>query len=301
MAGVSVAGEVNTEQLDERYRDLDTLETAELVGTLLEGQLRAARAVLAAAPDLARAVDLAAARLSRGGRLLYIGAGTSGRLAQLDAAELPPTFSWPKEKAVALLAGGREAMWAAKEGAEDDPDAARTDLMGAELGPNDVLLALAASGTTPYALAGLRYAKEVGALAVGIANNPGAPLLAEADVALLLDSGPEVVGGSTRLGAGTAQKIALNTFSSAVMVRLGKVYGNLMVDLRASNAKLRARAERLVTLAAGVDAAAARAALAACDGQVSVALISLRRGVGADEARALLKAAGGHVRRALEK
>lgn len=293
--------DLNTERLDERYRDLDTLDTADLVSALLEGQLRAARAALAAAPDLARAVDLAAARLSRGGRLLYIGAGTSGRLAQLDAAELPPTFSWPKERALALLAGGREAMWAAQEGAEDDENAARADLMGSELGPKDVLLALAASGTTPYALSGLRYAREVGALAVGIANNPGAPLLKEADVALLLDTGAEVIGGSTRLGAGTAQKIALNTFSSAVMVRLGKVYGNRMVDLRASNAKLRMRAERLVTLAAGVDGAAARAALEACGWQVSVALVSLRRGVGANEARELLEAAGGHVRRALEE
>lgn len=290
---------LDTERLNDQYHDLDTLSAAEVVNALVEDQANAARAVALAAPDLARAAELAAERLARGGRLVYVGAGTSGRLAQLDAAELPPTFSWDAERAVALLAGGRMAMWEAREGAEDDADAARRDLAEVKLTPQDVLIAIAASGTTPYAVAGLRLAREVGALAVGIANNPGTPLLAEADVAVLLNTGPEVIGGSTRLKAGTAQKIALNTLSSAVMVRLGKVYGNLMVDVKASNVKLRERAVRLVMTATGAGEQDARAALEEANFKPAVAIVGLLRGVSAEEAGALLQAAGGHVRKAL--
>lgn len=291
---------LDTERLNEASNDLDVLPTHEVVTRLVQDQAVAARAVEAVSADLAVAVDLAAQRLARGGRLLYVGAGTSGRLAQLDAAELPPTFSWPTDRAVALLAGGRHAMWEAREGAEDDAEAAETDLREVGIGPDDVLIAIAASGTTPYAVAGLRLARAVGALAVGIANNPGTPLLTEADVGVCLDTGPEIIGGSTRLKAGTAQKIALNTFSSAVMVRLGKVYGNLMVDVKASNHKLRERAVRLVMTATGADEEVARATLESCSYRVGVAVVSLKRGVDVNAARALLDASGGHVRAALD-
>jgi len=290
---------LDTERLDDTYQNLDTLDTHDVVTALIRDQANAAQAVLTAADDLARAVDLAAERLTRGGRLLYAGAGTSGRLAQLDAAELPPTFSWAPERAMAFLAGGRMAMWEAREGAEDDERAAHADLTDARVGEVDVVLAIAASGTTPYAIAALRCARRAGALTVAIANNPGTPLLQEADVSICLPTGPEVIGGSTRLKAGTAQKIALNTFSSAVMVRLGKVYGNLMVDVKASNQKLRDRSVRLVMTATGRAEAEARAALEASNWQASVAIVSLTRGVRPDEARALLLAADGHVRRAL--
>ncbi|MBB6099824.1 N-acetylmuramic acid 6-phosphate etherase [Deinobacterium chartae] len=289
-----------TERISEAHRDLDTLPTADIVTALLEDQARGAQAALEAAAALTRAAEEIAARLARGGRLLYAGAGTSGRLAQLDAAELPPTFSWPTERAVALLAGGREAMWEAREGAEDDAEQGAADLLALDPGPNDALLAIAASGTTPYALGALHAAKQVGTLAVGIANNPGTPLLAGADIAILLNTGPEVISGSTRLKAGTAQKIALNTLSSSVMVRLGKVYGNLMVDLKATNAKLRARAVRLVQAATGHGESESAAALEACGWQVSAATVMLLRGVSAEEARARLEASGGHVRAALE-
>ncbi|PYE54148.1 N-acetylmuramic acid 6-phosphate etherase [Deinococcus yavapaiensis] len=290
---------LDTERLSEQYRDLDLRSTNGVVAALLEDQARAVTAVRDASDDLSRAVDLAAEFLARGGRLVYVGAGTSGRLACLDAAELPPTFSWPPSRAVALLAGGREAMWEAREGAEDDEEAGVLDLRQVQLSADDVLIAIAASGTTPYALAGLRYAKAVGALTIAFANNPGTPLLTEADVGVCLHSGPEVISGSTRLKAGTAQKIALNTFSSAVMVRLGKVLGNLMVDVRPTNAKLRERAVRLVVTATNASETEARAALEASGFRVAVSVVSLLRSVDTAEAQRLLDAAGGHVRRAL--
>ncbi|AFZ67305.1 N-acetylmuramic acid 6-phosphate etherase [Deinococcus peraridilitoris] len=290
---------LDTEQLNSHYDQLDTLGTADVVRALVDDQTQAVQAVSAVLGDLTRAVDETVTRLARGGRLIYAGAGTSGRLAQLDAAELVPTFSWPAERAVALLAGGRLAMFEAQEGAEDSTDGALQDLAEVELGAGDVVIAVAASGTTPYTVAALRRAREVGALAIGMANNPGTPLLLEADIPLCLHTGAEVIGGSTRLKAGSAQKIALNTFSSAVMVRLGKVYGNLMVDVKASNHKLRERAVMLVMTAAGVSETEARAVLAQADFKVNVAIVSLLRGVSVSEARALLQASGGHVRAAI--
>ncbi|MGI8747831.1 MAG: N-acetylmuramic acid 6-phosphate etherase [Deinococcus sp.] len=290
---------LDTEGLNDRYHDLDTLETGALVHVLLEDQARAASAVLSAQRELAEAVDAAAERLARGGRLVYLGAGTSGRLAALDAAELPPTFSWPTSRAVALLAGGEGAMWQAREGAEDDATSAEAELRALGLGPDDVLIAVAASGTTPYAVGGVTYGRSVGALTLGFANNPGAPLLAAAELAICLPTGAEVIGGSTRLKAGTAQKIALSTFSSALMVRLGKVYGNLMVDLRATNLKLKGRAVRVVMGAAEVGEDVARLALEESGYRPAVAIVSLRRGVSAEEAGRLLDAADGHVRAAL--
>ncbi len=289
-----------TEQVNPDSADLDLLSAEALVRAFADDQLRAVQAVQAAAPALAKAVEAAVTRLERGGRLVYAGAGTSGRLGVLDATELTPTFSWPAERAVPLIAGGERAIRQAVEGAEDDFGAGKRDVLAVNIGPDDVLIGVAASGSTPYVLGALEAGREAGALTVTLANNPGAPILSAAEHAILLDTGPEVISGSTRLKAGTAQKIALNTFSSAVMVRLGKVYGNLMVDVKATNEKLRGRAVRLVCHATGSDAAAAQTALNAAGGSVKTAIVMLLRDVDAAGAQALLAQAGGKPRAALE-
>jgi N-acetylmuramic acid 6-phosphate etherase len=288
-----------TEQAHPGHAQLDNYDTAALVDAFIADQALAAAAVQAAASSLAEAVDAAVPRLRAGGRLVYVGAGTSGRLGVLDSVELNPTFSWPPERARSLLAGGANAMFIAVEGAEDDRSKGSADLRTLSPTPQDVVLVVAASGATPYALGAAAAARAAGALTIGLANNPGSPLAAACELAVLLDTGPEVISGSTRLKAGTAQKIALNTFSSSVMVRLHKVYGNLMVDLRATNAKLVQRALRLTMAATGADAAAARAALAACGSRVKVAIVMLQGGLDAAEAERRLSAAAGSVRGAL--
>jgi N-acetylmuramic acid 6-phosphate etherase len=278
---------------------LDEYATHELVDAFVHDQSLAARAVQAATARLAEAVDAAVPRLEAGGRLVYVGAGTSGRLGLLDSVELGPTFSWPPERAVALLAGGPQAVHAAVEGAEDNGDGGAADVRAAQVGPSDVVLLIAASGSTPYVMGALRAARAAGALTIGIANNAGVPVTLEAHIGIVLATGHELVSGSTRLKAGTAQKIALNTFSSAVMVRLHKVYGNLMVDLKPTNAKLVRRAIRLTALATGADEARAREALEASGFQVKVAIVALAKGIAPAEARARLAAVHGSVRAAL--
>lgn len=290
---------LKTETPDSRHADLDLYPTAELVAVLVEDQTRAVEAVKLAAPDIARAVDAALPRIEAGGRLIYVGAGTSGRLGVLDSVELYPTFSWPHERAVALLAGGADAMFVAVEGAEDDLPMGAADLRDIHPGPHDVVLLLAASGATPYVLGALRAARRAGCLTIGFANNPGAPVVIEAELGVTLDTGPEVISGSTRLKAGSSQKIALNTFSSALMVRLNKVYGNLMVDLKPTNAKLVARAVSLTRFATGADEAAAREVLEQCNFHVKVAIVALTKKTSIDQARGLLEAARGSVREAL--
>jgi N-acetylmuramic acid 6-phosphate etherase len=290
---------LNTETPDPQHAELDQYPTRELVDVLVDDQLNAVKAVRAAAGQITAAVTAALPRVEAGGRLLYVGAGTSGRLGVLDSVELYPTFSWPHERALALLAGGQDAMFVAVEGAEDDLVQGAADLTALEPGPNDVVLLLAASGATPYVLGALRAAREAGALTVGFANNPDAPVALEAEIGITLDTGSEIISGSTRLKAGTSQKIALNTFSSALMVRLNKVYGNLMVDLKATNAKLVLRAVRLTMFASGADEAAARAALEQCDFHVKVAIVALIKKTSIDQARAQLAAARGSVRQAL--
>ena len=290
---------LKTETPDPRHADLDLYSDEELVAVLVDDQLNAVNAVRAAASAIARAVAAALPRIEAGGRLIYVGAGTSGRLGVLDSVELYPTFSWPHERAVALIAGGADAMFVAVEGAEDDTAQGAADLLAMQPGPNDVVLLLAASGATPYVLGALRAARTAGALTVGFANNPGAPVAGEAEIGITLDTGPEVISGSTRLKAGTSQKIALNTFSSALMVRLNKVYGNLMVDLKPTNAKLVQRAVRLTMFATGADEADARKVLEQCDFHVKVAVVALTINISIDQARELLKASRGNVRQAL--
>jgi N-acetylmuramic acid 6-phosphate etherase len=291
---------LSTETPGNQHPDLDLYPTAELVGAFTEDHVRAAGIVHAARAELARAVDAAAPRIAAGGRLLYAGAGTSGRLGVLDSVELFPTFSWPKERAVALLAGGRQAMFDAVEGAEDDHAQGAADLRALAPTPQDVLIALAASGATPYALGALEAARAAGALTIGIANNPGAPIAARAEIGITLDTGSEVISGSTRLKAGTAQKITLNTLSSAIMVRLHKVYGNLMVDVHPTNAKLYRRAVALTLRATGASEAEARKTLEACGYRVKVAIVMLRRGLDATAAEAALAAGQDNLRAALK-
>lgn len=290
---------LKTETPSSAHPDLDLYPLPQLISTFVEDQVEAVNAVRAAGPQLAAAVLAALPRIQAGGRLLYAGAGTSGRLGVLDSVELPPTFSWPRDRAVALLAGGESAMFVAVEGAEDDAEQGARDLRNVKVGPNDVLLGLAASGGTPYVLGALEAARAAGALTIGFANNPDAPVTAAAEIGITLDTGPEVISGSTRLKAGSAQKMALNTFSSALMVKLHKVYGNLMVDLKATNAKLVKRAVALTMRAADCDEAAARATLAQCDFHVKLAVLALRKQLSVADARALLERSQGSLRQAL--
>ncbi len=290
---------LKTETPSQAHAALDQYPTQDLVNVFVDDQINAVNAVRAAAPSIALAVDAALPRMEAGGRLIYVGAGTSGRLGVLDSVELYPTFSWPHGRAVALLAGGSDAMFVAVEGAEDDFDQGAADLRSVNVGPDDVVLAIAASGGTPYVLGALQAGRAAGALTVGFANNTDAPVANEAEIGVTLDTGPEVVSGSTRLKAGTSQKIALNTFSSALMVRLNKVYGNLMVDLKATNAKLVRRAIRLTTFATGADEAAARAVLEQCGFHVKTAIVALSKQTSVEQAQALLEAAHGSVRQAL--
>ena len=290
---------LKTETPDQLHADLDLYPAEKLVAVLVEDQINAVNAVRAAGSAIARAVEAAVPRIAAGGRLIYVGAGTSGRLGVLDSVELYPTFSWPHERAVALLAGGVDAMFVAVEGAEDDTAQGAADLLAMAPGPHDVVLLIAASGATPYVLGALHAARAAGALTVGFANNTEAPVTGEAEIGITLDTGYEVISGSTRLKAGTSQKIALNAFSSALMVRLNKVYGNLMVDLKPTNAKLVLRAVRLTMFATGADEAESRKVLEQCDFHVKVAIVALTKKTSIDQARGLLEASRGSVRQAL--
>ncbi len=290
---------LNTETPSKSHTELDLYPTEQLVSALVEDQLEAVNAVRAAGPMLSRAVDAALPRMHSGGRLIYAGAGTSGRLGVLDSVELYPTFSWPRDRAIGLIAGGADAMFVAVEGAEDDRNQGARDIQGAQVGPKDVVLLIAASGATPYVMGALEAAKALGALTIGIANNPDAPVTRQAEIGITLDTGSEVISGSTRLKAGSAQKIALNTFSSALMVRLHKVHGNLMVDLKATNAKLVRRSVALTMRATDCDEATARETLESCDHSVKVALVAIKLGCDVTVARARLDEAGDSVRRAL--
>jgi N-acetylmuramic acid 6-phosphate etherase len=290
---------LKTEAPSDSHPDLDQYPVERLVDAFIGDQALAMQAVGAAAGRIAEAVTAAVPRIAAGGRLVYVGAGTSGRLGVLDSVELFPTFSWPRARAVGVLAGGRSAMFEAVEGAEDSAAQGARDLKAIAPTRDDVVILLAASGTTPYVVGALEAARAAGALTIGIANNPLAPLTGGADIAITLNTGSEVISGSTRLKAGTAQKIALNTLSSAIMVRLNKVYGNLMVDLQPTNAKLMRRAISLTMRATGSDETTARATLAQCGHQVKVAIVAILKGVDVESAGRRLAAAKGSVRQAL--
>jgi N-acetylmuramic acid 6-phosphate etherase len=292
---------LKTETPNPAYEDLDQYAPLDLVNAFVDDQQNAVRAVRAATKELAAAVEAAVPRIESGGRLIYVGAGTSGRLGLLDSVELYPTFTWPKGRAIALLAGGPSALHEAVEGAEDDREQGARDIAGGvvKVGASDVVILLAASGGTPYVLGALEGARRAGALTIGIANNPDAPVTREAEIGITLDTGPEVISGSTRLKAGTAQKVTLNTLSSAIMVRLNKVYKNLMVDVKPTNAKLIRRTVALTVRATGTDEATARQMLEACQFQVKVAIVAIARGIDVAAAEQRLAAVNGSVRVAL--
>ncbi|MCW3053033.1 MAG: N-acetylmuramic acid 6-phosphate etherase [Chthonomonadales bacterium] len=287
--------QLETELRNPRTMDLDQLPTAELVKRMHEENIAAFTAVEKVLPQVTQVVDIVVERLGRGGRLFYVGAGTSGRLGVLDASECPPTFGVPKDLIQGLIAGGDTALRNSIEGAEDDADIGARDLAARDITSKDVVIGIAASGRTPYVIGALYAARAAGAFPVAIANVSHSLLAPHADITIEAVTGPEVVTGSTRLKAGTAQKLILNLITTAAMVRLGKVYSNLMVDVRASNVKLRDRAARIIMSATDADRPAAEAALEAADGQVKTAIVMILREVSAAEADRLLAAAGGWV------
>jgi N-acetylmuramic acid 6-phosphate etherase len=289
---------MDTERPSPRYSGIDVWGPADVLDAMIEGQFSAVAAVRAVRPELARAALAVEARLRDGGRLVYAGAGTSGRLAVQDGAELMPTFGWPRDHLLLFIAGGEEAMVRAKEGAEDEVGQAIDLVRRHGIASKDVLIAVAASGTTPFTLACLREAKQRDALTVGIANNAGTPLLKEAKHPIYLETGPEPIAGSTRMNAGTAQRIALSLLSSLVMIRLGKVYAGLMVDVQASNAKLVERREKMLLHLTGRSSEEVRDALGRTDGNVKLAVLLLK-GCELDEAERVLDSAGGQLRAAL--
>lgn len=289
---------LDTEQVNPRTRNLDQCSTLELLTLMNEEDWRVPAAVAEALPAVAEAVELIAGALRRGGRLFYVGAGTSGRLGVLDAYECPPTFGTPPELVQALVAGG-VARDRADESAEDDPALGAADLAGRGLTAADVVVGIAASGRTPYVVGALEYARSAGASTVALACSRGSAIGALADRAIEVAVGPEALTGSTRLKAGTAQKLVLNMISTATMVKLGKAYGNFMVDMQPSNGKLRQRARGIVAMATGADEAAVEAAMSATGEQMKASIVMLLAGVSAEEAFRRLEGAGGVVREAL--
>ena len=287
-----------TESVDQRYRGLDTWDDATILGALLDGQKRALAAVEAAIPALSKAAGLVADALSRGGRLIYLGAGSPALISLGDALELPQTFGIPRDRIELILAGGASITQNLAGPSEDDRDLGAREMIAANVGPNDCVVAVSASGSTPYTVAGLVAAHERGAATVAVAGNAGAPLFSVADAEVLLDVGPEVISGSTRMGAGTAQKAALNMLSTLVGVRLGHVHDNFMVNVNADNEKLRKRSERMVSAITGSTGDVAAAALVDSAGAVKPAIL-IAAGASPDEARRLLGQHGGVVRDAL--
>jgi N-acetylmuramic acid 6-phosphate etherase len=288
-----------TEEASERYSGIDTWSSAEVLSAIASAQREAIDAVAAAVPALAAAGEAVAERLRRGGTFAYAGAGSSGLMAQVDALELPGTYGIPASCVPVLLAGGQGALVEIPNGAEDDVASAEAAVDAIGLGPSDALIAVAASGKTPFALAALRRARQRGALTLGMASNAGTPLLDEADHPLLLATPPEVIAGSTRMNAGTAQKCALNMLSTLIGIRLGHVYDGLMVNVAADNAKLRQRAVGIVMRATGADRGAAAALLEKADGSIKAAILLGKGAETLGEAEDLLESRGGNVRAAL--
>jgi N-acetylmuramic acid 6-phosphate etherase len=290
-----------TEQENPRTRGLSGLPTAEVLRLMNEEDAGVAAAVGRVLADVARAVDAIAERLRVGGRLFYVGTGTSGRLGVLDAAECPPTFGVPPELVQGIIAGGYEALYRATEASEDDARAGALDAEARGVGPQDALVGLAASGRTPYTIGAVEYARGRGAFTAAVTCAPGSSITRAAEVAIVPVVGPEVLAGSTRLKAGTAQKLVLNMISTATMIRLGYVTGNRMTNLQPRNLKLRARSVRILVAEAGLDEAAARAALERAGGDLRVALVMSKTGCTREEAARTLDSAHWVVARAVEK
>ncbi len=293
-------GAIPTEARNRETAGFDGLSALGMVEAMHRADDEAVRAVGLELASIAAVVDAAAARLARGGRLFYVGAGTSGRLGVLDASECPPTFHTPPEIVQGLIAGGEHALRHAVEGAEDDPAGGARDLQACAVGPEDVVVGIAASGRTPYVLGAMEAAREAGALTVGLSCVPGSPVAQAGELAISPLTGAEVLTGSTRLKAGTATKLVLNMISTAALARLGYVHGNLMVNVQPTNAKLRGRAIRIVAELAELDRHGAERVFAQAAGEVKTAIVMARLGVDAGEARRLLVAARGVLRKVLE-
>ncbi len=290
-----------TEGRNPASEHIDELSTEAMLRVINHEDKKVALAVEAIVPQIARAVDAITAAFQRGGRLIYAGAGTSGRLGILDASECPPTYGTPPEQVVALIAGGHKAILQAVENAEDNREMGVADLQALHFTDHDVLVAIAASGRTPYALAALEYARQLGATTVALTCNPDSPMARAAEIALTPVVGPEVVTGSSRMKAGTAQKLVLNMLTTGAMIRSGKVYGNLMVDVEATNKKLVQRQVNIVMQATGCEETAAQQALADCNGHCKTAIVMLLAQLSASEARDLLQQNGGFIRQTLRQ
>ncbi|MGW7284952.1 N-acetylmuramic acid 6-phosphate etherase [Streptomyces sp. NPDC054847] len=290
---------LTTEAFRPELADIDRLPTLEIARIMNGEDATVPAAVAAQLPAIAAAIDGTAERMSRGGRLIYAGAGTAGRLGVLDASECPPTFNTDPSEVLGLIAGGPTAMVKAVEGAEDSKELAAADLDGLELTADDTVVGISASGRTPYAIGAVEHARALGALTIGLSCNADSALAAAAEHGIEVVTGPELLTGSTRLKAGTAQKLVLNMISTITMIRLGKTYGNLMVDVRASNDKLRARSRRIVALATGASDEEIESALEATDGEVKNAILVLLGDVDAPTAATLLARTSGHLRAAL--
>lgn len=290
---------VSEARLPESMR-IDQAEPLEILRIINEQDRLVTDAVARCIPEIAAAVERITGRMRAGGRLIYVGAGTSGRLGVLDASEIPPTFGAPPELVQGIIAGGIAAVSATREGLEDSEDEGVRDIAARVL-PGDSVLGIAASGRTPYTVAAVREARRIGCLTVALSNNPDSPLAREAEITIAPVVGPEVIMGSTRLKAGTSQKLVLNMISTAVMIRLGKVYTNLMVDMQPSNAKLRQRAVRMVVLATEAGEATAQQALEQCGYHAKTAVVMILTGLDAANAAAALSRSDGFVRRAIEQ
>jgi N-acetylmuramic acid 6-phosphate etherase len=292
-------GQLRTEQVNAKYEMLDAMSVSELLQAMNENDAEVPKAVAAVLPAIEDAIEGIVERMMRGGRLIYIGAGTSGRLGVLDAAECGPTFSVGDDEVLAFIAGGEKALRKPAEGAEDNPDLAISDLKSISIGELDTVVGIAASGRTPYVVGGLEYAKSVGALTVSISCNPNSVAGSVAEHAIDIDSGPELLAGSTRLKSGTAQKLVLNMISTVTMVRLGKTFGNLMVDLQISNEKLQDRAVRIISKATGATKSEATQALVDSGHQVKVAILMILLHIDAATASERLSASSNRIREAL--
>ena len=297
--GNSSLGLLRTEQVNSKFQHLDQMSVSELLHAMNEGDAEVPKAIAIELPKIESAIESIVERMMRGGRLIYIGAGTSGRLGVLDAVECGPTFSVSEGQVLGLMAGGERALVHSVEGAEDDFQAGEKDLISINLRPEDCVVGIAASGRTPYVKGGLAYARQIGALTIGLTSNPNSEISKEVEHPLEIDSGPELLAGSTRLKSGTAQKLVLNMISTITMVRLGKTFGNLMVDLQITNEKLRDRAVRIIMQATGAPHAKASAALKESENEVKVAIVMLLLGVDAPSARTRLRAGSNRVQEAL--
>jgi N-acetylmuramic acid 6-phosphate etherase len=291
---------LTTEQNNPESVSIDQMDPIQIAMLMNREDLKVVAAVERVLPDIARAIEMVTERVQAGGRLIYIGAGTSGRLGVLDASECPPTFNTPPALVVGLIAGGHRALTNAIEGAEDNRQAGEEDLRGVELDAKDVVCGIATSGRTPYVLGGLAYAQSLGAATLGVTCNEVSELSEVSDVLIAPVVGPEILSGSTRLKAGTATKMVLNMISTGTMIRIGKTYGNWMVDLRATNVKLKDRSIRIVSGITGLDRERAESLLARCDGEVKTAIVSQALGVEKIEAQRRLKVAGGRLRTAIQ-